>query len=82
MSSKAQGNEKYNIILSSPEKKKLNNSRQISNLLSSSPQSSSDWESPPVARIVNISNGTSLNLKIFYYLVATMNNMFPDYDFR
>ena len=29
--------------------------------------------------IINLSNG--MNVKTFYYLISTMNNMFPDYDF-
>lgn len=33
----------------------------------------------PSQAIINPSNG--LNVKTFYYLVSTMNNMFPDYDF-
>ncbi len=33
----------------------------------------------PSQAIINSSNG--LNVKTFYYLISTMNNVFPDYDF-
>ena len=43
--------------------------------LSSSP----DQDSAPGPPLIISSSG--LNLKLFYYLVATMNQLFPDYDF-
>lgn len=36
--------------------------------------------SSPSQAIINAQSG--LNVKTFYYLISTMNNMFPDYDFR
>lgn len=33
------------------------------------------------AQTINMSNGGTMSVKTFYYLISTMNNMFPDYDF-
>lgn len=42
--------------------------------------SNSNSPSPsPSQHIINLTSG--LNVKTFYYLISTMNNMFPDYDF-
>jgi len=43
--------------------------------------STTSLNSTNIKQIFTLSNGDRMSLKTFYYLISTMNNMFPDYDF-